>query len=159
MSIEKPSKVPKGWALTQGPSGDDLAKRSRAHSVLGQDAELVDCVGGQICHVHLSARLGGHMHRIPALLPIITTRWNLLHPGETEAERRCENKRRAGNTESGFMKHDRKVGSINHLYSSSAAEFEAETALMYDCNRAESLYLQLERFLCFKWSWGSLPTL
>lgn len=139
--------------LTQSPSGDDLAERSRAHSVLGQDAELVVCVGGQIRHVHLGARLEGHVHRVPALFPIITAHWNLLYPGEREAERRRENKRRKGNTESGFMKHDRKVGSINHLYSSSATEIEAETALMYDCNRAESLYLQLELFLCFKWSW------
>lgn len=66
--------ISEAGGLTQGPSGDDLAKRSRAHLILRQDAELVACVGGQICHVHLGASLGGHGHREPALLPIIIAR-------------------------------------------------------------------------------------
>lgn len=153
------SKVPEEWGLTQGPRDDNLAKGSHAHLILRQDAEMVVRIGRQIGHMHLGARVGGHRHGVPALLPVIIAGWNLLHPGEREAERRHENKSQAGNTESGFMEHDRKVGFINHSCTPSVAEFDAETALIYDCNRTESSYLQLERFPCFKWSWGSLPTL
>ncbi len=143
--------------LTQGSGSGNLAEGSCAHFIVRQDAELVVVGRRQACHLQPGARGGGHRHREPVLLPIIITRWNLLHPAEGERAREKEWEQKSGREcwESGFMKHDRKVGFINHSYSSSAPDFVAETALMYPCNCTESLQLQLWWFSCSYRSWGS----
>lgn len=58
--------------LTQGPGGGNFAEGSRAHFIVGQDTELVVSVGGQACHLEPGASRGGHGHREPVLLPIVS---------------------------------------------------------------------------------------
>lgn len=113
-----------GMVLTQSSRGGDFTEGSRAHFILRQDADLVVSGRRQTWHLQTGARGGGHRHREPVLLSIIITHWNLLHPAETERAREKKWEQKSGGEfwESGFMKHDRKVGSINHSYSSSAPD-------------------------------------
>lgn len=110
--------------LTQGSCSGDFTEGSRAHFILREDAELVFSGRRQTWHLQPGARGGGHRHREPVLLSVIITHWNLLHPAERESTREKKWEQKSGKEfwESGFMKHDRKVGFINHSYSSSAPD-------------------------------------